>query len=384
MSGKIKIAFLDYSPHYAGAERAMVAILSHLNGNQFEPSIVAPYPCTHHARYREAGSKIFYLNKCIKWWMGRIRWKNPWRGSDFLMRTISGIQLMLFCKRHHIKIIHVNLLRPDSLRWILPAHLAGIKVIGHFRSLPESWIPGKRVQQCCDAIICVSKIVNKHLLQAYRHKHSYVIYDAVNIQKDNTLSKNTAKIKLGFAPNRIIIASIAALFPNKGHDNAIRAFADISKCYPNTDLYIAGGGNPSELERLQMIAAEYPQLSNRVFFSGEQIPDISVVYQAADVVLSLTKEGEAFGLVPLESSLFLTPSIAPNKGAIVEFAKDEYNAFLVETTSVEEITKKLRKILDYPKYANNVSKRLRETVLSQFTPETHARKIEKIYNSVLS
>ena len=50
----------------------------------------------------------------------------------------------------------------------------------------------------------------------------------------------------------------------------------------------------------------------------------------------------------------------------------------------KEITKKLRKILDYPKYANNVSKRLRETVLSQFTPETHARKIEKIYNSVLS
>lgn len=383
MAKKIKVAFLDYSPHYAGAERAMATILSRIDRTKYDVCLIAPMPRLHHIRYGELEVPLVYLNQNTKWWMGRWRWKKPWRGMDFLMRSILGLQLLFFVKRHSIDILHVNLLRPDSFMWLLPCHIAGVKVVGHFRSLPETWIPASRVQKCCDAIICVSRVVWDHLRQKYKHRRTYIVYDPVEVKKVDTGSRETMKTLLGLDPRRTLIASVAALFPNKGHDNAIRAFAAIADEYPMTDLYIAGGGNMEELQRLKDIAKSYQNVKGRIFFSGAQLDDVSVAYKAATLVLSLTKEGEAFGLVPLEAALFSTPSLAPCRGAITEFTQPDHSSFLVDTNSVEAIAQRIREILNSPKKADEVCDQLKKIVSEKFAPCLHVRQIEDIYQAIL-
>jgi len=191
------------------------------------------------------------------------------------------------------------------------------------------------------------------------------------------------KSLLGMDPQRTLIASVAALFPNKGHDNAIRAFASIADEYPMADLYIAGGGNEKELQRLIEIADSYANIRGRIFFSESQLHDVTVVYRAASLVLSLTKEGEAFGLVPLEAALLSTPSLAPCRGAIAEFSEPDYSAFWVDTTSVEAIAKKTRDILDSPEKAEEVCNRLKKIVSEKFSPCLHVQQIESVYHTVL-
>lgn len=361
----------------------MASILAHIDRAKFDVCLIAPMPRKHHSRYDELGVPLIYLNQKVKWWMGRWRWKKPWRGMDFLMRSVMGLQLLYISKCLSISVLHVNLLRPDSFMWLLPSHIAGVKIIGHFRSFPETWIPSSRVQKCCDAIICVSRIVREHLRKKFEHKRTYIIYDPVEVEKKAEGNSARMKSLLGLNPQRTLIASVAALFPNKGHDNAIRAFASIANEFPMVDLYIAGGGNIEELQRLKGIARSYPNTKGRIFFSGTQLDDVSVAYRAATLVLSLTKEGEAFGLVPLEAALFSTPSLAPCRGAITEFTQPDHSSFLVDTNSVEAIARRIREILNSPKKADEVCEQLKKIVSEKFAPCLHVRQIEDIYQAIL-
>lgn len=382
MNKEKRVAFLDYSPHYAGAERAMSSLIMGLKEKGYIPCIVVPYPSIHHERYRELGVEVFHLNNSCKWWMGRSRWVLPVRGADFVARCIWGIQLAVFLLRKRIRLLHVNLLRPDSLMWILFSRLTGAKIVAHFRSLPDSWIPRKLVQKCCHHVICVSKIVQTNLKKFFADANSSVIYDPVSVPSC-LLSREEAKNVLQIHHDRTVLASVAALFPNKGHEQAIRSFALVLDKYPNVDLHIVGGGNQKELARLKAIVRLYPQAENRIFFTESQVSNVEVVYKAASLVLSLTQEGEAFGLVPLEASLMGTPSIAPVRGAIVEFTEHNYSSFLVETRDVDEIARMIDFVLSNPDVAVEVSNRMKNKVEIDFSVSRHAQMVVDVYNSLM-
>ena len=371
MNTKTKIAYLDYSPHFAGAEQALSTIIANLDRNKFIPIIVFPYPCEHHHRYDNLDCEKKYLSNKIKWWMGSDFWKRPIRGTDFLKRTILGYKLAVFLISQNIKILHVNLLRPDCLMWLFFCKIMGIHIIGHFRSLPMSWVPSRLVQQSCDVIISVSNIVREHAMSKYTHKHNIVIYDSVPsplICKQYTRSN--------------IISSVAALFPNKGHDNAIRAFALITNKYPEYELQIVGGGNNQELQRLKDLTQEL-NLTSKVKFTGKQISNMEIIYAQSKLILSLTKEGEAFGLVPFEASTYNTPFIAPEKGAIKEILKNNISGILVDTEDYIAVARKIDWVLSHYDESIKISENAHEIVKTQLTPQQMDRRIMKIYDSFI-
>lgn len=376
-----KVMFLDYSPHYAGAERAMASLIIGLKERGYIPYIAVPYPMPHHERYQELGVGVIYLNRSIKWWMGRSRWHKPVRGADLLSRIIWGIQLACVMVKNGFGLLHVNLLRPDSFMWLFFAKIAGVKIVAHFRSLPDAWIPGSCVQKCCHHVICVSKIVQANLNKFFTNERSSVIYDPVCMPAC-MLSREEAKKQLHLSSDRTVIASVAALFPNKGHDQAIHSFSRIADRFPDADLYVVGGGNAGEVERLKSIVQGYPDLHNRVFFTEKQVSNVEVVYKAASLVLSLTKEGEAFGLVPLEAALMDTPCIAPIRGAIIEFTEHNYNSFLVDTLNTEAVSEMITYVLSNPVMASDVCGRMRRMVGNDFSISKHTQNVIAVYNSL--
>lgn len=373
MAEKIKIAYLDYSPHFAGAERALCTIISHLDRSRFEPIIIFPYPRAHHDRYNSLGCEIVYLCDGLKWWMGGDRWRHPMRGTDFLKRTILGFRMSRFLRKHGIKLLHVNLLRPDSLMWLLPSKRCGVKVVGHFRSLPMSWVPSETVQRQCDCIISVSNIVKDHAMSRFVHPANVVVYDSIP-NMGNSVTHNQSR--------PLVLSSVAALFPNKGHDNAIRAFGKIAYKYPDYELHIVGGGSDAEICRLENIAEECA-ISDKVKFTRKQVSDVAAVYRHSKLVLSLTKEGEAFGLVPFEAAMCDTPAIAPDKGAIKEILKDGESAILVETEDVDAIAHRIDWSLTHYDECRRICAKTQEIVRSKLTPQEMDRQIMNVYDRLL-
>ncbi len=380
MPEKIKVAYLDYSHVFAGAERVLHTIISCIDRTKYEPILIFPYPMSHHVRYQDLDCKKIYLSDRLKWWMGSDRWKHPMRGTDFLARTIFGTKLSVVIKRENVNILHVNLLRPDSLMWLLPSRRKGLKIIGHFRSQAREWIPSKYVQACCDIILCVSDYSKSRLLSKGKHTKTITLYDSIDVDSlQSTLNRNEAKQKLGFPENSILFSSVGQLSKHKGHDNAIHAFARIASKFPNALLFIAGGGCREDLEDLKRIVLLYPDIKDRVRFSEKQLSNIADVYRASDITLSLTKVGEAFGLVPYESVWMGTPFIGPDKGAIKEFVKDKENGLIVDTECIDDIASNMEWALENPLLMEEMSKELLASIKTMLIPTIMTRKIESIY-----
>lgn len=380
---KKKIAYLDYSHIFAGAERVLHTIIENIGREEFEPILVFPYPMPHHENYKDLDCKKIYLSDSIKWWMGSDRWKHPLRGTDFINRTILGCKLASFLKKEKVDILHVNLLRSDSLMWILPSRLLGIKVIGHFRSHSQDWVAPMLTQKCCNLILCVSNFSKDVLLSKGKFTITHVVYDSIEVNKfKSDISQDEAKHKLGFVPNKYLISSIGQLSIRKGHDNAIKALSKLTKDFPQIVLFIAGGGDNQELTYLKTLAKNL-NIFDKVVFSEKQISNINEVYRASDLVLSLTKDGEAFGLVPYEATLLGTPFIGPNKGAIKEFINDGVNGILVDTNNIDIISEKIKWCINNPIEIKNMSLKAYQIVMKNLTPDIMINNIEKEYRALL-
>lgn len=369
---KIKVAYLDYSPHFAGAERALYTIISHLDRERFEPIIVFPFPYEHHHQYDSLECEKIYLADDIKWWMGSDRWEKPIRGTDFIKRTIWGYRLAKQLSSRGVSILHVNLLRPDSLMWIWFCRWYGIKVVGHFRSLSMSWVPPVAVQKRCDAIVSVSNVVREHAMSVYKHPNNNAIYDSISFAQKHSdhASKN-------------IISSVAVLSPHKGHDHAILAFDKISDKYSDYELHIVGGGmnTTNEIVRLKSIAnsTKHPE---KIKFTEKQVSNIVQYYIQSKLVLSLTKHGEAFGLVPFEAALCGTPAIAPNKGAIIELLQDGKSGILVETLDVDAIAERIDWALSHYDESLAITKKTLAVIEERLTPKVMVEHIMDVYKNL--
>ena len=368
---KLKVAYLDYSPHFAGAERALYTIISHLDRERFEPVIVFPFPYNHHHRYDDLGCEKIYLSDGLKWWMGSDRWKKPIRGTDFLKRTIFGYRLVKQLSKRGIKILHVNLLRADCLMWIWFCRRHGIKVVGHFRSLPMEWVPPVSVQKRCDVIISVSNIVRVHAMSVYQHPNNKVIYDSISLSHNKPQQPTKKKI----------ISSVAALFPNKGHDHAIMAFDKIASKYSEYKLHIVGGGHDNELLRLKAIA-NATSCPERIIFTEKQVSNVEEYYSQSQLILSLTKEGEAFGLVPFEAALCGTPTIVPNRGAVTELLEDSISGIMVETLDVDAIAERIDWALNHYEECLEICNKTLKVIESRLTPDIMDKQIMSVYDDL--
>jgi glycosyltransferase involved in cell wall biosynthesis len=380
----IKIAYLDISSFFAGAEMSLYSLVNHLPKNEATPLLVFPYPQAYQKRYNDLQCKTLYLASEKRWWMGSEKWEKPLRGTDVLKRIIFGIKLAFILKREHIDILHLNLLHPKSFWWIWCAKRIGIKIVAHYRSDSQQYIPTIKIQKLCDAIICVSNFVKEKAYSRYSLSKAYTVYDPIDFEKhERKMTKDQALEWLQFDPNVRLLTSVGQLARGKGHHMALRAFSKISAKFPNSRLLIAGGGNPDELKYLKDLANEL-NIAERTIFTETQISYIDTVYDASDLIFSLTLEGEAFGRIPFEALSHQVPTLAPTKGAALELITDNGTGFLVDPYDADAIAKKAIDILTNSHETNKIIENGLKLFKPKFSPETSAGSILTIYKSLLS
>lgn len=382
---RIKIAFIDYSHIFAGAERILCNMLTHLDRDKYEPLIVFPFPLEHQQQYNSIHCEKIWLNDSIKWWMGSDRWIRPLRGTDFIKRSVFGAQLAALVRKRNIDIVDVNLMRNDIMMWVwATAKFTGAKIMGHYRSHVLEWIAPPNAQRLFDLIVCVSKYSMERYLTKGRHTNIQVLYDAVNIDEmQSNLSREEAKTRLGLTPSDVLIASVGQLSEHKGHDNAIRAFAKVVRDHPNAKLMIAGGGGKEHIVDYYLDIIHKEGLEDKVILTGKQVSDIQTVYRASDLTLTLTKVGEGFGLVPYESALMGTPFIAPEFGAVTEFVTDGKNGILVDTNNVDAIAEKIHWALTHTAETQILIENLRSLIRQELTPQRLADNLDKAYQNLI-
>lgn len=383
MNQKIKIAFLEYSHIFGGAEGSLSSLIQHLNPEKIESVILFRFPQPHQDRYSDLPCRKHSLAAEKKWWMGSDRWQKPIRGSDMLKRIIFGFKIARFAKKEHIDILHINLIKPETLWCARIAKWFGIRVVGHSRSDAMSWIPSPTLQKQCDAIICVSNFVKSKVVEKYPEANAFTVYNPIDFNLYQ-VHKTKAEIleTFGIDVSKKLLASVGLLSPQKGHDIAIRTFGALADRLGGYVLLIAGGGSDEELARLKRLANEHGIMS-RVLFTEKQIPNISEVYHAAELIFSVTTTGEAFGRVPFEAMACGTPVIAPTKGAAVELITDNETGYLADPFDLSAIAEKALFILENPIHAAQAVSNAQKHFGELLSPRQSAQNVEEIYYKVL-
>ncbi len=378
-----RVAFLDYSPVFAGAERVLYNVIAHIDRSKYEPVLIFPYPMEHQKRYDDLDCDKIYLADGLKWWMGSDRWKHPLRGTDFLKRSIFGRRIAKIIKEKSIDILDVNLMRFDVKMWVwATSKFTDTKIVGHYRSQDQGWVAPADAQKLFDVIACVSGFSKMRFQLKGKFVRAEVLYDSVDVDvMKSDLSKKEAKEKLGYDDDTILLTSVGQLSKHKGHDNAIRAFAAITNDFPNARLLIAGGGSKDLVDYYCNIADELG-VSDIVSVPGKQLGNIQDVYRATDLTLSLTKVGEGFGLVPYESALIGTPFIAPNFGAVLEFVTDGDTGLLVDTNEIDAIEHKIRYALVHPSETSEMVQKLQTVIHGKLTPQVLAENLDTLYTQL--
>lgn len=378
-----KIAFLDYSKIYGGAERVLYNVIAHIDRSKYEPILIFPYPMEHQKRYAPLECEIHYLAPALSWWMGSDYWKHPLRGTDFLYRTEMGLRLAKIVRQKKIDIVDVNLMRRDVKMWVWATkNFSSARIVGHFRSQSQDFVASASSQKLFDVIACVSEFSRMRFRLKGNFTRSVVLYDSVDVdimKCDKTAEE--AKKSLGYDKDTRLIVSVGQLSIHKGHDTAIKAFARLTDKYPSARLLIAGGGDSEIVNYYKQLANEFG-VKDKVAIPGKQLSDIQTIYRAADLTLSLTKVGEAFGLVPYESALIGTPFIAPSFGAICEFVSDMKTGLLVDTNNLDAVTAKIEYALDNPTETLKMAQQLQSIINQRLRPEVLASNLDKLYSDL--
>jgi glycosyltransferase involved in cell wall biosynthesis len=380
------VVFMDKSHVLAGAERCLCVLTEHLDKARFHTIIAADYPLPHHAVYQRSGVEVQYRTTGMQWWMGTDRWHHPPRGTDAIKRMIFTRQLRNMMAACDARILHVNLLSLDSHSDLAAARHMGMRTVGHVRSLLSQRHLDRRCLELCDAVICISDYVAREITGLTEASRIERIYCPVSVSKTIGLEeRNNAKSELGINSDALVISSVAMLDPRKGHDVAILAFAKLSADFPNAILLIVGGayvesGN-TERGRLQKIATD-SGIGSRVVFCG-YVSEMRKVYAASDIVLALSKDGEAFGRVAVEAAAHGRVAIATAAGATPELIKDGVTGFLVPPNDPAAVVACCRRVLADGEGARRIGVAGMEHVARKFDPDIIARQVAAVYDRLL-
>jgi glycosyltransferase involved in cell wall biosynthesis len=138
-------------------------------------------------------------------------------------------------------------------------------------------------------------------------------------------------------PPRILC--VAHLYPRKGVDTLLRAFARLT-----TDAVLRIVGAGPEGERLERLAHDL-NIADRVRFLGHlPFADLVAEYQNAGIFV-LSTEQEGFGIVFLEAMASSLPVIATRVAAVPEVVADGVTAMLVDPGDEAALAQGLEQLL---------------------------------------
>jgi glycosyltransferase involved in cell wall biosynthesis len=382
---KNAILYIDKSRIYAGAEECLNSLMRFLDRDLFQPFLCADFMMEHHKLYDLKDVNVYYRNEKVRWWQKDF-WHLPPLGIGHLERCIFSLKLLTILQQTQSKIVHLNLYRKTSYLDLLTAHMANLIVIAHVRSLSTQTEFRRSSLNLCDAVICTSDAVKKGIEKFQLRGLVKRIYDGIDMNKYKYEgTKAEARMLLGLPQAMRLISSVAILDKRKGHDTAIQSLSIILKANPNVMLVIAGGemeqGSMNETRRLQNMAGESGVLSN-VRFLGD-CRNMPALYAASDIILALSKDGEAFGRVPVEAAITRRPVIATTMGATPEIIIDDETGFLVKPNDITNIASKALAVLNNPLSYETLLDSAEKRAIELFDSRNCNREIRNLYLELL-
>jgi glycosyltransferase involved in cell wall biosynthesis len=180
----------------------------------------------------------------------------------------------------------------------------------------------------------------------------------------------------GVMPSVKLVMS-ARFQSQKDHETLIRALIPLKN--ENFHLSLLGDGTET-LADIQTLVNEHG-LKEKVSFVGFTTDVVNYLKQADICILISHSEGLPLSI--LEAMSIGLPIIGSNVGGICKQVKQGYNGFLVERKDVEDLTEKVKLLMNNPTLRREMGKNSRSLYEKEFQLDKMVDKTIAVYQSIL-
>ena len=295
--------------------------------------------------------------------------------KNYLKLIKDYFQLLSYCKKNRIEIIHTHHRYPELLS-VLVSMVTDVKTI----TTVHSFVSGlKTLSFRSDKIITVSKAVEEHLYKNYTHSKGRckTIYNCIDesFYESGEFDIHNLKKSLGYTDSDKIILFAGRISRIKGVNTLISAFVKINRLNENVKLILLG--QIEDINISQAIKGFEKQI-----LVIQPTENVIGFYQVADVVV-LPSRADPFPYVMLESGAMKKPFIGSRIGGIAEFIEDGVNGILFEPGNYDQLADKIIFLLNDPKQAEVLAEALYQKVKRECNCEKYFDRMEIIYHEIL-
>jgi glycosyltransferase involved in cell wall biosynthesis len=189
--------------------------------------------------------------------------------------------------------------------------------------------------------------------------------------------REAARRRLDLPHGHVVVLIASRLIPGKGHDQLVRAVADVRRRGLPVRLLVAGDG-PIRSELTELARCE--DLQDAVSFLGF-VPDIRSLMAASDMVAFPTEPelGEGFGLAALEAMAAARPVIATRVAALPEVVEDEETGLLVSPRSGSDLRDAIQRLASDEALRTRLGQAGRRRAKERFSLDAQVSATIKIY-----
>lgn len=305
--------------------------------------------------------------------------KDNWQiyGSNLYEEVLRYAQLArTIARKHDFDVIHAH-------DWL--TYLAGIEakkvskkpliIHVHATEFDRSPYPNpfvydieKKGIQFADAIICVSNLTKKIIIEKYGAdpKKVFVVHNGIDYEEKS----------ISVEKNEHLVLFLGRITYQKGPEYFIEVAKKVLQFEPNTKFLVVGEGDMLPW-LIHKVASE--GLGGKILFTGFlRGKELEKAYALADVYV-MPSRSEPFGLTPLEALLCGTPAIISKQSGVSEVLT---HALKVDFWDVDEMTNKIVALLRYKSLHNTLKNHGREEIKT-LSWDKAAEKVKCIYFCIM-
>jgi glycosyltransferase involved in cell wall biosynthesis len=299
-------------------------------------------------------------------------------------------RLARIMRRERVQLLDTDLQRNTVLVGTLAATLA--RVPAAVISVHATARVGRRhlvewpVRLCLGRIDRVIALAGAHrqLLVSQEHldpSRVDVLWNGVDVQAFRPRTpKESLREDLGIPRESPVVAIIASLLPDKGHEVFLRAAEIIHARHPGTVFLVIGEG--PERDKLESRARDMG-LDPAVRFLGRR-RDIADLLQIIDInVLCSYPYRETFPVSILEAMACGNPSVATRVGALSDIIAERETGFLVDVGDADGLAGSVNQLLDDPDLRRRMGDAARKRAVGLFDIKKVVREREALYRGLV-
>ncbi|MDC3355105.1 glycosyltransferase family 4 protein [Candidatus Pelagibacter sp.] len=347
MSSKLKVLQVIPKLGYGGAETGCYDLAHYLPENNCSSFIVT------------SGGELlkFVDQKKVKLIKLPVHTKNP------ILMLFNSIALILIILFYNISIVHARS-RAPAWSCLLATKVTRRKFVTTFHGTYNFKNPIKKfynsVMARSNLVIAGSNFIFSHINKNYSkyfnfQKKFLVIFRGINVDyfdpsKTLEVEENNLLSNWGIARDKKLILMPGRLTAWKGQEVFIEALNLVNRKFGYSHSFYAvilgdDQGRDVYTKKLKRLAEQY-RLTPLLKFV-EHCKNMPLAYKLSNLVVSASKEPEAFGRVAIEAQSMEKPIIASDIGGSNETIINNRTGFLFESNNPLSLSEKIIEVLNF-------------------------------------